>query len=262
MKIAIFTMTRTRSSFLLDTLCKHYGLKNQFEYYNNTYSSETFNSFYKLRSKTIFEQFSSTKKQETSDLFTWPSFGVKIFPHNFIGFIREKSSFRPDNKSYPLFVKENILDLNEYFNLNQYDKIFVLNRKAIVDNIISQLYGLQIGIFLLKEQDKSRCDRLTPNGDLYLTTNDAYVYRSRIYCHLFLKQLPRYFDKMNIKYEELDYDEVPSYVKKNYPLIKSQFIDTEFDYKNGIKNYNEIKKEIEILYDECLNSMDWNRVFD
>jgi hypothetical protein len=262
MKIAIFTITRTRSSFLLDALCQHYGLKNHFEYYNNTYSGNTFNSFYKIRSKTIFEHFTSTKKQETADLFTWPSFGVKIFPHNFVSFIREKSSFRPDNKSYPLFVKEHILDLNEYFNLNQYDKIFLLNRKEIVDNIISQLYALQIGTFLLEQKDKSRLDRLKPKGELYLTTNDMYVYRSRIYCHLFLKQLPKYFDNLNIKYEELDYDEVPFYIEKNYPSIKSQFIDTEFDYKNGITNYNEIKKEIETLYDECLNSTDWSRVFD
>lgn len=262
MRIAIFTMTRTRSSFLLDTLCQYYKIQNHFEYYNNTYSSETFNSFYKIRSKMIFEKFSSTKKQETKDLFTWPSFGIKIFPHNFVGFIRENSSFQPNKKTYPLFIKENVLDLIEYFNLDQYDKIYILNRKEVVDNIISQLYALQIGKFLLTTSDKHRSNQLKPNGELYLTTNNNYVHRSRIYCHLFLKYLPRYFDKLNIRYKELDYDDVPLYIEKNYPSIKSQFVDTEFDYKNGITNYSEIKKEIEIFYNECLNSTDWNRLFD
>ena len=262
MKVALLTMTRTRSSVLLDTICQYYKIENFFEHYSQQYNDEKINSFYKIREKKLFDEFARIKKKETEFLFSHSSFGLKIFPHSYIPLLKEKSSVTPSIECYPLFTKDSMLDLNFYFNLNQYDKIILLNRHNIVDNIISQLYALQVGTFLLNDKNKSRWPRIKPNGKLYLTSNDKYVHRSRIYSHLLIKHLPKYLNNLNIKYEELDYDEVPLYLKINYPSVKSQFIDTEFDYKNGITNYNEVKEEIENLYNECLTATDWDRLFD
>lgn len=48
-----------------------------------------------------------------------------------------------------------------------------------------------------------------------------------------------------LPYTKLDYDDVPAYVSNTYPNITSDFIETKFDYKTLIKNYDQIVNVIE-----------------
>lgn len=261
MKIAIIGMTRTRSSFLLDVMCRAYNAENLFEHYGKNTPDKFVHKFIKKDENIIWKKYQLEAKKETDYLFSnYESFGTKIFPALFMNF--NKMFINVSNKplSYS-FDKTDLMDLNLYFNLNQYDKVVLLHRDNLTDLLCSHWYAVQINKFLHVKEDKEQIVHYKPKSKLYLTTANEIVLKAGINSYLTLKHIPAYLDKLGIKYDQVEYNEVPEYVKKNYPQVESMFVDTEFDYRNGILNYKELEKEIEKYLNICIKTTDWKKIF-
>jgi hypothetical protein len=53
--------------------------------------------------------------------------------------------------------------------------------------------------------------------------------------------MKKYFDSLDIKYTELEYNEIPKYIESNFPNVKSNHVETNYDYKNIVKDYDKLE---------------------
>jgi hypothetical protein len=128
----------------------------------------------------------------------------------------------------------------ELFNFKQYDKIYFTFRDSVSDNIASNFVAERLNKYTYKSKDE-----VVENiGTLTFTTDDYYNVDNYINSIKVVDSLKKYFLENNIASTDIEYNEIPEYVNKTYPAIVSH-VETNYDYKKIISNYNDIIKVYE-----------------
>lgn len=253
MKIAVISMTRTRSSYLLDVLAKNYQIPNLYEYYK-TINPDTFKTkCIGVSSKEVWDRYRKQTLETTDKLFLEnSSFVVKIFPITVLNYFSNQQGYS----------KDDVLDLIKFYKINEYDRVFLLTRNNITDLVCSHLYAMQTQ-FLFSKDDLAKIEYFNPSRKkkVSLSNQDLKFFHSRIDQHLFLEHVHLYLEKHKIAYTKLDYDNIKGYAKENFPTIQSDLVESNFNYSKYLSNYKDIEKQIESLLDQRKKLTDWNSLF-
>ena len=253
MKIAVLTMTRTRSSYLLDILAKHYQITNLYEKYKDINPDQFKKKCIGISSKEVWERYKTQTVTLTNQIFLEnQSFVVKIFPITVLNYFSNLSGYS----------KDDFLDLVRYYRLDEYDKVFILTRNNITDLACSHIYAMQTQ-FLFAKDEVAKIDYYNPSRKkkVFLSNQNLKYFQSRIDQHLFLEHIHLYLDRQQIPYTKLDYGSVKDYVGTHCPNIESDIIESKYDYAAHLSNYEEIKKEVELLYKEREHITNWKDLF-
>lgn len=248
MKILLLSMARTRSSVLIDALSKKYQVPNLYEEYGYV-SPENISKLVLFKKPTdLWNKLQTETLKKTKEIFLQNSFAIKLFPANIFNDFQYNTTF---NKNIDWRItNQSILDLEKYFNVAEYDQVYILNRKNICDMICSYWHAYNRSFFLT--DNKKIAHKFQPKGKLSIrnTHNETYIIKCNIIYNKYLNNISKYFDKKNKNYTLLDYDDVPNYLQTNFSDINLSTVDTEYDYKNLIENYNEIYETICKLKEE------------
>lgn len=208
MKICIIGIPRSRSSILLETISEFYNIKILGEHDINSleirYGEEYINAMRSMLEKN--SNFSTGV--------------IRFHPLQMIA----NRPFR-------------ILNF-DWFKFDQYDKIFFTYRKSISDNIASNLVATKINKFTYKSKDEIK----TNLGSFEFTQEDYYHVRDYYRSIHVMEQLKEYLKLYELKWTDLDYDEIPRYIQNNYPGIIVSHVETKYQYDKIISNFNDIIK--------------------
>lgn len=231
-------MPRTRSSVLIDALSKKYKVPNLYETYRTVSPDEVSKLLFFKKSTLMWSKFRDEAKKKTNELLSNSSYAVKLFPIN----IFNDYQYNPQYTKNPNWdiSKDSLLDLEEYFQISKYDQIYLLQRDNIVDNICSYWHAYTTNFFLTESVDKAKT--MQPQGNLHLTANKYYTVKCFILFKKYLDYIQIYLDKNNLPYTKLEYNNVPAFISDCIADIKLDTVDTNYNYKNSIKNYDEISE--------------------
>lgn len=152
--------------------------------------------------------------------------------------------FHPLQLAYVGVQKLTVLNF-DWFNFKQYNKIFFTYRKSISDNIASNLVAEKFNKFTYKSTEE-----LIKNIEpfYFCEIKDLFYVTDHINSIKIMKKLQKYFELHNIKYKNLDYDDIPEYISKNFPYVETYHIETKYDYRKIILNYDKI---LEVYNQKC-----------
>jgi len=249
MKILLLSMARTRSSVLIDAVSKKYQIPNLFEEYQRISPENTSKLVLFKKPTDLWKKLQTETLKKTREIFLQDSFAIKLFPVSIFNDFQFNPNF---NKNVDWHItSQSILDLEEYFNITEYDQIYILNRKNICDMICSYWHAYSKNFF--HTDDKNIAKKFQPTGKMTIRTthhDTTYIIKSVIVHYKYLNYIKTYLEKKNKNYIFLDYDDVPDYLQTNFSGINLTTVDTEYNYKNLIENYNEIYETICKLEEE------------
>lgn len=209
MKICIIAFARTRSSMLLETISLYYGIPILGEEIN----------------KLALERQSLPSSYNFTVDYSHLDNGVlRLHPRHFFP-IRILSLSEADRKAE--------FDL---FNFKQYDQTYFIYRESISDLIASFFVAEELNTFTYQGNIKP-FQNIKP---IEITEKHHAHIKGQLRSEKVVLKLKEYFENNNIKYTDLFYNDIPSFVETNYPGKKTFHIETKYDYRSIIKNYDEI----------------------
>ena len=253
MKILLFCLPRTRSSFLQDILSQHYKIPNLFEPYKFAEKLATKTMFIstanigKLYKKAIIDISAELKNEPTGIL--------KMFPcHTYNSY---ELLWKKDHNF--TIQKEEILDLEKVHNISNYDKIFVLKRKNLTEGMASYWFANERGQFLFTKETQFFVQSYMPKTKINLDMPYKWLKVHYMDCRVMDYQLA-WMTKNKIDFTELYYEDIPNYVETNFPNYETKYVETAYDYKNIIANYDLIDERIKRAKAEV--DSDFEKIFE
>lgn len=129
----------------------------------------------------------------------------------------------------------------DLLNFEQYDKIYFTFRESPTDALASEFVARNLGRYTYKHSD----DLLKHIDPIEL--NDDQLIKLYIYSENLVMQLKKYLKENGIRSEDLYYNDIPNYVNDQFPTVKTHHVETHYDYKKIITNYNDIFLKYEEL---------------
>jgi hypothetical protein len=240
MKILLLCLPRTRSSCMQDVLSKAYNLNNLQEPYNMV-EVETKKKLFFHQHDVIWPLYKNRVLQITEEIHQQDNLIVKIFPDittNYLSYINH--AYKEDFK-----LEENeILDIDDFCKISQYDKIYVLTRNNITDLYCSYRYGLNFKKlqYLDTKYDKG-LSNMRSKQKIILPYEDKFMALDILQYLIFQYHLKKIEEK-NIEFIQLEYNDVPNYLQTNFSDIQTSYLETNFDYQSLIKNYHDIDSKL------------------
>jgi len=126
---------------------------------------------------------------------------------------------------------------------SQYDEIYFTARKNIPDMISSLFIATTTGKFTYTHKQEVRLiiNPLTLNPDLYFQSVEMLLYSE-----LMMNSIKEYLTSNSIEWKELDHDNIPKHIVDNYSNATTAHVETEYDYRSIVTNYN----ELQTIYDQ------------
>lgn len=239
MKILLYCLPRTRSSFLQDVVSQYYNLENIFEPYKPTEFACTHKVFW-LKPEIIGANFKKEVKKVSDTLLAKDNFCAKLFPlHTYNAMMNLWR--RTDNFAV---TPEVIFDLDKDHNIRTYDKIFVLKRRNLADFFCSYYFAYERAEFTFTKEVESFVEIYRPKNKIKVNP-DYKIIKAHVVDLYIMEYQHNWLKKNNIPTIDLDYDDVPNYVAEHYPNIQSKHIETKYNYKDFLLNYDEILEQVE-----------------
>lgn len=243
MKILIIGPHRSRSTYLQEIISSNYNIINIGE--NWKFVSGNFH-YYSTLNKTInnthFDIFQQKFKFNVEKDFK-NDFVSKLFPRMLI--------FAPnlitDLSSYNYKI---ITNLTYYLNIKKFDKIYFLERN-LVDGCCSWIYGHKIDQFIFRNINTLQ-EKINLNSSIFIDYQNNPILKFYIFECALVEHLNHFLIREKIKFIKLNYDDIPVYVANNFSKVKSNTLETKFDYSTLITNYNDVEKFVSKFYLECL----------
>ena len=244
MKPLIIGTPRTRTSFILNTICSFYKAKNYFELYTE---EQVYVRDYCVRQKGSspkeFSVYYNQRLQQIKQkIFFNDKFGIKIFPTHFYNSLQiHNQHTRLIDESFKESIFKNISDL---FHINLYDNIYLLHRYNLTDIILSYVLSKNSMVFRYTTPLDFKRDPLKIEN-FSVTDADYALIDSLIMCHLLIDNIEQYLTKYSLPYTKLEYSQIPAYAEKNYPNVDSGILENKFNYREIAPNYNEVNDYVE-----------------
>lgn len=235
MNICVIGRARTRSSIFCESVASYYGLKNFNEQYAVA-SAPIFNPFLfrglTQEEKNTFNwnRYKSEIRKVTEEMFQTNHFVTKLWPKWFVQNYQGKRVLSENLTEFKI-----ITNLQEYFKILDYDKIYWIDR-TVTDSICSLAFVYTVHKF------HSTISIL--DNPIFIDTNSRWV-QHYLFDILISRKFKLFLDDKNIAYNQLTYDDVPNYCIKQYAGIEGfEFKDGRRNYKNLISNYNEVDEYV------------------
>lgn len=214
MKFCIIALPRSRSSILLETISLHYGIGILGEDIGEI----------KARWGAIY---ATIVRALLTKVLNEPRGVIRLHPLQMISIKRQGFD---------------VFDFN-WFNFEQYDKIYFTYRESVSDSIASAFVAEKLNRFTYKHADQ-----------LVKITDPFYFSKTTDFQHAvdyingvkIMSSLKEYLNSNSIKYDNLDYNNIPNYISNEFPNTKTFHIETNYNYKEMISNYDDILE----LYNE------------
>jgi hypothetical protein len=193
--------------------------------------------FTRSRSSILLEAISQFYKIPVLQEDIAPNQTLKSFLLNTYNQPKGVIRFHPDNK---ILSKKNSYSYLELFKFEQYDKIFFTTRDSAADYICSYSLAIQLNRFTYNSIKHFEIDKPIINFSI---DNDLHVHAIKryVYCQLVADKIKKHFIKQGITSVSLEYNDIPSFIKNNYPGVKLSHLETHYDYKNIFSNYSDIE---------------------
>lgn len=250
MKICVIGRPRTRSTIFLESIKRHHNLHNFGEQYSMSLTPLNFKDQLKISKFDIetqrirnFENFKNLILESTKFFFSHENFVIKLWPRwiiylnslNLDEYLGHTSS---NNQSLVNFLEffnrlQVVTELNTYYKVSSYDKIYIVNRN-VADSVSSFALALR----------KKNFNPKPTNLDfkLKIDLNNFSWIHNHLLEIIIQEKIKQCFDFYKLPYTELDYDEIPDYCRKNYSGTKHSILtDGQRDYKKIIENYSEVE---------------------
>lgn len=240
MKVAIIGLPRSKTSYLIDIVSKQFNLDNKFEELIKYQSIILNTKIFHPNSNFQWERYKINLATNFNKLTNENNYAIKIFPSLFINHLSYKNIQYNFADTY-FDIKNFINDLS-FINLNLYDKIYIIDRSNLTDLVLSWLLGhyneqfLHLKDFTIKKFNILHDIRLEDSFNKFA----AYIMLTQSF---FITKLKDYLDNMDIKYENLNYDNVEAYVNNQQWNVQSMFIKTNFNYSEHPR-YEELNAQI------------------
>jgi len=208
MKFCIIGMPRSRSSMLLEVISLHYGIDILGEEIGDL----------KIR---IGDNYINALKNYLADIENEPAGVVRLHPLQLV-------STKPFT----------ILNF-DWFNFQQYDDIIFTHRESITDSIASTFVADTLKKFTYKNVNEI-VDIKEPF--YFCKTKDSWHIRDYVNNIKIMNSLKEYLNLHNIRYQNLYYNEIPEYVATKFPNTHTFHVETRYNYKEIISNYDDILK--------------------
>lgn len=255
MKILVITKPRTRSSFLCSALSNYYDIKNYHEPFNFIEQEfvELRTRFGLLKKKLHLQDLVNYQKknltQKIKNLNVEESYVCKLMPRNIL-FSYRGTVIREEQP----FEHEIYLNFNEILKIQDYDKVYFLNRD-VIDSSISFIFAQSINSFLFANQSDLNYQK-KKNQKMIVSQHGLDLISFVVYECVLLEKIKEFLDKEKIPYTYIDYVECTEYVRKNLNCNKpNMYLESNFNYKELIENYSECVKHIENKYKEFKNQL-------
>jgi len=246
MNILVICRLRTRSTYFLKTMCNHYNLHNYNEDYFTLPTSYScalqyanFTPIFYQRHQHNWGKYSEKFQERTNNYFTKNNFGIKLFSKMI--------------SSHPVFLHSDqfrnaqiMPNLKKSCKLELYDSVYFLDRN-LVESVASYAYSLIVGKSIYKEYIVGKIVEFTNN--LYPAVN------SYILDYLIQRKIEKILLKYNIPYTYLDYNDIPNFLR-NYNQSIDMPVDTKYNYKNLIINYDELVNYTNTIYSQLQETID------
>lgn len=201
-------MPRSRSSMLLEVISLHYGIDILGEEIGDL----------KIR---IGDNYINALKNYLADIENEPAGVVRLHPLQLV-------STKPFT----------ILNF-DWFNFQQYDDIIFTHRESITDSIASTFVADTLKKFTYKNVNEI-VDIKEPF--YFCKTKDSWHIRDYVNNIKIMNSLKEYLNLHNIRYQNLYYNEIPEYVATKFPNTHTFHVETRYNYKEIISNYDDILK--------------------
>jgi hypothetical protein len=127
----------------------------------------------------------------------------------------------------------------DWFNFQQYDDIIFTHRESITDSIASTFVADTLKKFTYKNVNEI-VDIKEPF--YFCKTKDSWHIRDYVNNIKIMNSLKEYLNLHNIRYQNLYYNEIPEYVATKFPNTHTFHVETRYNYKEIISNYDDILK--------------------
>ena len=124
----------------------------------------------------------------------------------------------------------------DLFKFEQYDKIYFTYRESISDLIASEL----VARMLKKYTYKSKEDLVTNIPSITINSETSGVIIEHLHYENAVIKLREYFKDRGIEYQDLFYNDIPKYLFNNFPEAWTSHVETNYDYRKIISNYEDI----------------------
>jgi hypothetical protein len=145
--------------------------------------------------------------------------------------------FHPED---PILYKKNSYKYLELFNFEQYDKIFFTTRDSVTDYVCSYSLALQLNSFTYQSVKDFEIDKPVNHFSIYNNFHFKAL-KHYVYSQVVVNKIKKHFIKQGITFVSLEYNDIPSFIKNNYPETKLHHLETHYDYKNIFSNYSDIE---------------------
>ena len=207
MKILVIAQPRSRSMWLVSLLAAFFNLKNLKEPYGLQYDFAW--------NQNNFDQWFKSVLSINSNLSLKDDFVAKLQTNNL---------YWGDSWQGP-----------RLFNVNRYDKVYVLRRDCITDAVCSMDLAIQLKRWHhleIPNEIEPRQFNMADNEGLLLDT---------IRAHEALIRIKSYLETENINYTDLSFENLKGWVEKNLPNVSSHLVESNFDYTKIYTNYKDIE---------------------
>lgn len=132
--------------------------------------------------------------------------------------------------------------------LMRYDKIYFTVRKNIADNISSLFVATTLKAFTYhdKQEVHKNIQPITLTSSEYFSSIEMLLYSEFI-----MNNLKEYLTSHQVGWEELDYDDIPLHISETYKNTPAIHVETEYDYRNIVTNYDELQSIYEHIKPEA-----------
>lgn len=234
MKILVYGLPRTRSTFILDVLCQFNKL---------TYLGEPYHGILAIESKKSFVNYKSKQSKVTLELRQQDNFGLKLFTNGLINWDFVQMNNPLADPKYNTITKNDVIDIYETHDIDMYDKIYIIHRKNGIDRFCSFTQAKQHNNFAFRRGQEKLVKMYSPkNINLDYKYSDLKFF---LFCDILHNQLSNQLMSKKNNVIQLEYDDITKFVNDNCPNIESRFTENFYDYKNKIKNYNQISDDFE-----------------
>lgn len=236
MRICIIGHPRSRSTYLLNVIADYFKIPEiPHHQIKNVYNVLPVECYHSSQWEPIWDpNFPTSIKEE---------FLIKF--NEFQSKIKNKASFiikvHPSQLAY--FPASGQLIDFDLFGFQQYNQIYFTVRKNHIDAICSYFIANKTDKWHYGRGDKPMSIEAQP-----MSNNIAVMIY--IWHDLISQELKKYLDNKNIAWSEIYYEDMTDYVKSNYPTGLANTIETGYDYKQLITNYDELTDTYNILKDK------------
>jgi hypothetical protein len=245
MKIGLISRGRTCSTAIIQSIAAKYNISNQHEIYTQTYN--LIQNDYLLRKKKSLElerdKFESELKNITNKLFSQNGFIVKIWPRMLI-YPHSMSA----STTFGMIKQNATFNITEYFKINQYDKLYFLDRDLHVSTA-SWTYSKKTHIFHYNKGDLTKPRRPI----ITINEKDYDIIRFYVLEYCLQQKLKKFLLDSNIDFEDITNNSL-DLIDNSVATMRK----TDNDYESLITNYDELQSFITDWYPICLeNTKDW-----